>query len=373
MTADLESVVIGGGVVGLAIARALAIAGHEVVVIERHDRIGSETSSRNSEVIHAGLYYPPGSLRARLCVDGKAKLYRFCADNGVAFRQCGKLLVATEDEELAKLDAIAQSAARNGVADVVRLDAAGVRALEPELSAVGGLLSPSTGVIDSHGFMMALEGHITSRSGQVILNTEVHEIRRLPDGVLSMRLRSGRETSAISARNVINAAGFGACALAEHVDTGAHYQPPRLHPAKGHYFTLTGQSPFRHLVYPMPKGAWLGIHLTLDVAGQAKFGPDLEWRHDITYDFEDADGVREAQFYREIRRYWPGLRNGALQPGYTGVRPKIYGRDDPVADFAIHGPAEHGLDRYVALYGIESPGLTASLAIADHVAAMLPR
>ncbi len=373
MTADLETVVIGGGVVGLAIAHALTVAGHEVWILERRDRIGSETSSRNSEVIHAGLYYPPGSLRARLCVQGKALLYGFCADNGVAFRRCGKLLVATRDDEMAKLHEIAATAARNGVDDVIMLDAAGIRAREPELEAVSGLLSPSTGVVDSHGLMAALEGHVTSRGGQIVLDTAVSSVRRRPDGSLTLSTERTGETSTISARNVVNAAGLGACALAEHVDIAKSYRPPTLYPAKGHYFSLARRSPFRHHVYPMPQGAWLGVHLTLDVAGQSKFGPDLEWTDQISYDFEDAGGARAAMFYREIRRYWPGLPDGALQQGYVGIRPKIYAEGKPAADFAIHGPTEHGLDRYIALYGIESPGLTASLAIGEYVAGMLPR
>lgn len=374
MTADLETAVIGGGVVGLAIARELARRGHDVWVLERHDGIGTETSSRNSEVIHAGLYYPPGSLRARLCVDGKALLYRFCAENGVATRRYGKLLVATTSGEADKLDTIAATAHANGVFDLVRLSAGDVRALEPDLACVAALLSPSTGVVDSHGFMLALDGHIGSHGGRVVLNTAVQSLARdAATGDFVLALENLGAAAMLTARNVVNAAGLGACALAATLVTREAYRPPRLSPAKGHYFALAGRSPFRHLIYPLPDGAWLGVHLTLDIAGAAKFGPDIAWSDRISYDFDDADGARATAFYREIRRYWPGLPDGALHPGYTGIRPKIYPQGAPAADFAIHGRAEHGCDRYIGLYGIESPGLTASLAIAEHVADMLPR
>lgn len=371
MTADVESLVIGAGVVGLACARALADRGHEVMVLERNDRIGAEISSRNSEVIHAGLYYPPGSLRAQLCVRGKAMLYDFCAENGVDARRCGKLLVASSDAELPRLDAIAETAARNGVGDVVRLPAAEARALEPDLACVAALLSPSTGVVDSHGLMAALEGHLTTRGGSVVLATAVSAISRAPDGDFVVMTESGGVTTPLRTRHLVIAAGLGATAVARTLFPNGPYLPPATYPAKGHYFSLTGRAPFRHLVYPMPDGAWLGVHLTLDVAGQAKFGPDLAWTDRVDYAFEDADGTREALFLREIRRYWPGLPDGALQPGYTGIRPKLYRAGEPATDFAIHGAATHGVDRLVALYGIESPGLTSSLAIGEMVAGML--
>lgn len=371
MSTDVETLVIGAGVVGLAAAQALAAQGQDVLVLERNDRVGAETSSRNSEVIHAGLYYPPGSLRARLCVEGKAMLYRFCAENGVAAHRCGKLLVATATAELPQLDAIAATAALNGVDDLVRLTAKDVRAIEPELSAVAALLSPSTGVIDSHGLMTALEGHLAARGGSVVLETTVVDIARLPAGGFAVGTLSGGETSTVTARNLVISAGLGASRLARALFPDGPYAPPETWPAKGHYFALSGRAPFQRLVYPMPEGAWLGVHLTLDTAGQAKFGPDLEWTDRIGYDFEDADGRRVARFYREIRRYWPGLPDGALQPGYTGIRPKLYREGEPAADFAIHGPSVHGIPRLVALYGIESPGLTASLAIGALVAATL--
>ncbi len=371
MTADVETLVIGAGVIGLACARSLASRGQDVMVLERNDRIGAEISSRNSEVIHAGLYYPPGSLRARTCVTGKALLYAFCAENGVTARRCGKLLVATSEVELPRLDAIAATAARNGVGDLVRLTAAEARALEPEIACVAALLSPSTGVVDSHGLMAALEGHLTARGGSVVLSTAVTSIKRGADGDFIVETACDGVTTPISARHLVIAAGLGGTDIARTLFPPGGYSPPATYPAKGHYFALSGRAPFRHLVYPMPDGAWLGVHLTLDTAGQAKFGPDLAWTDRVAYDFEDADGRREAQFTREIRRYWPGLPDGALHPGYTGIRPKIYREGEAAADFAIHGAKVHGMDRLVALYGIESPGLTASLSIGEMVADML--
>ena len=373
MAADVETVVIGAGVVGLAIARAFALRGHEVLVLERHGRIGSETSARNSEVIHAGLYYPPGSLRAKLCVSGKALLYRFCADSGVAHLRCGKLLVATEEAEIAQLDAIAANAKANGVDDLRRLPAEEARRLEPELSCVAAYLSPSTGIVDSHGLMTALEGHLTAFGGGVVLNTAVTSLAA-PGGAtgdFQIASESGGETSRLTARNVVLAAGFGATALGRSLSYPGDYRVPETYPAKGHYFALSRRAPFNHLVYPMPQGAWLGVHLTFDVAHRAKFGPDIAWTDTVTYDFEDAGGARRAKFEHAIRRYWPGLPEAALQPDTVGVRPKIYRQGEPVADFAIHGPAAHGIPRLVALYGIESPGLTSSLAIGEHVAALL--
>lgn len=373
MAADAETVVIGAGAAGLAIGRALALAGHHVLVLERHARIGTETSARNSEVIHAGLYYPPESLRAKLCISGKALLYRFCAENGVAHLTCGKLLVAAEESELAKLDAIAANAKASGVADLRKLSGAEARALEPELSCVAAYLSPSTGVIDSAGLMHALEGHLTTQGGEVVLNAAVTRLAA-PVGEgedFVLEIVSGGESSTLTARNVVIAAGLGATVLGRALTYPGGYCVPETYPAKGHYFALSGRAPFRHLVYPMPQGAWLGVHLTFDVARRARFGPDIAWTDTVSYAFEDADGARRARFEREIRRYWPGLPGGALQPDSVGVRPKIYREGEPVADFRIDGPAAHGIPRLVALYGIESPGLTSSLAIGEHVAALL--
>jgi len=372
MAADVETAVIGAGVVGLAIGGALALDGHRVLVLERHGRIGTETSARNSEVIHAGLYYPPGSLRAELCVSGKALLYRFCEENGVAHLKCGKLLVAADPSETAKLESIAANAAANGV-PVQKLSAEEARALEPELACVAAYLSPSTGVIDTAGLMTALDGHLTTLGGEVVLNAAVARIKAPPDadGDFTLEIVSGGETSALTARNVVIAAGFGGTQLGRTLAYPAGYSVPETYPAKGHYFALSGGAPFQRLVYPMPHGAWLGVHLTFDVAHRARFGPDITWTDAATYDFEDADGARRTAFERAIRRYWPGLPDGALQPDSVGVRPKIYREGEPVADFRIDGPAAHGIPRLVALYGIESPGLTSSLAIGERVAKLL--
>jgi L-2-hydroxyglutarate oxidase LhgO len=371
MTPDVETVVIGAGIVGLAVARALAERGHEVLLLERHQGVGRETSSRSSEVIHAGLYYPPGSLKAKLCVEGRCLLYEFARDNGVPHARYGKLVVATAEEERDCLDAIAGVALANGVADLVRLNQTETRALEPEVSAVSALFSPSTGVIDSHALMVALEGHIRNASGGIVLNTEVEGLAAPAGGSFEIATVSAGEQATLRARNLVIAAGLGATHLGAMLGGQGNYRPPETHPARGHYFVLDGKAPFRHLVYPVPREAWLGIHLTLDVAGHARFGPDLEWQEQPSMLFDDGDGVRRACFEREIRRYWPGLPEGRLSPGYVGVRPKIYRRGEAAPDFAIHAEREHGIPRLVALYGIESPGLTSSLAIGAYVAAML--
>jgi len=368
---DAETVVIGAGVVGLAIGRALALAGHHVLVLERHGRIGTETSARNSEVIHAGLYYPPGSLRAKLCVSGKALLYEFCARNSVAFLDCGKLLVATDDSDTAKLDAVAANAKANGVADLRRLTGAEARALEPELSCIAAYLSPSTGVIDSAGLARALDGHLTSLGGDLVLNAAVTRLSMSAGGEFELTIASGGDTSTLTAHNVVIAAGLGATDLGRTLSYPSGYRVPETYPAKGHYFALSSRAPFRHLIYPMPSGAWLGVHLTFDVAHRARFGPAIQWTDNVTYDFDDSDGARRTTFERTIRRYWPGLPDAALLPDSVGVRPKIYREGEPVADFAIDGPSKHGIPRLVALYGIESPGLTSSLAIGEYVTAVL--
>ena len=373
MAADVETVVVGAGVVGLAIARTLANKGQQVFVLEQHNRTGTETSSRNSQVIHAGLYYPQNSLRAELCVKGKALLYAFCEENGVAHQRCGKLLVATSESEITRLEEIASNAARNGVHDLQRLSANETRKLEPEVDCVAAYLSPSTGVIDTHGLMTALEGHLTTRGGQVVLETTVAGLRaplNIADNFV-IETWSGGQPSQLSAKNLVLAAGLGGTDLGCMLSYAPGYTVPETYPARGHYYALTGTAPFRHLIYPMPQGAWLGVHLTLDVGGRAKFGPDIEWTERVSYDFDDAKGTRRAKFARGIRRYWPALPEGALQPDYVGVRPKIYREGEQVADFALHGPATHGIPRLVALYGIESPGLTASLAIADYVGALI--
>ena len=369
VTPDADALVIGGGVIGLAIARELQTRGREVLLIERNDRLGAETTSRNSEVIHAGLYYPPGSMRARLCVAGKELLYKFCEENGVAAKRVGKLLVATADAELPRLKTIAETAAKNGVGDLVAMTADEARALEPEVACVAAYFSPSTGVIDSHGLVQALEGHITTNGGMVVLNTNATRISRTADDLFSIEIESGGEHSELTCRSLVVAAGHGATALLSASGLG-DYKPLQTYPARGHYYSLSGRTPFKHLVYPMPQGGWLGLHFTLDIAGRGKFGPDIEWQDTLSYDFDDS-AERRAIFEREIRRYWPGLPDGALSPDYTGVRPKIYREGEPAADFTIHGRAEHGVDGLIALYGIESPGLTSSLAIAALVGDMV--
>jgi L-2-hydroxyglutarate oxidase LhgO len=369
MSADVETIVVGAGAVGLAVARALALAGHEVMVLEQHELIGSETSSRNSEVIHAGIYYPPGSLRARLCVRGKELLYRFCAENSVPHARCGKLLVATSESQLPKLAAIKETAARNGVTDLEPLGGNAARELEPEVACVAALLSPSTGIIDSHGFMLALEGHIEANGGSVVLRCPVERIER--DNAGLFRLATGGDNpGAITCSNLVNSAGLHASKLARTLGHGDGYRPPETYYAKGQYYALSGRSPFKRHIYPMPDGAWLGLHATIDIGGRCKFGPDIAWIPDIDYTFEPS---RLTAFLDFIRSYYPGLEVERLHPDYTGIRPKLYREGEPVPDFAIHGTREHGQEGLVALYGIESPGLTAALAIGEMVTELLTR
>ena len=365
MTADVESIVIGAGVVGLAIGRALAMRGQEVLVLEQHDRIGSETSSRNSEVIHAGIYYPPGSLRAELCVEGKALLYRFCADNGVPHKPISKLLVATTEAQLPKLKAIHETALKNGVTDLVPMTGEEARRLEPEVYCIAALLSPSTGIIDSHGYMQALEGHIATRGGQVVLNTRVQRIAREPDGTFALTLG---DESRITARRLVVSAGLHATKLADTLSFPGTYVPPRTWYAKGQYYAYSGKSPFGRHIYPMPDGAWLGLHVTVDIGGRCKFGPDIEWIPEIDYTF---DAAKLEKFLGFIRTYYPNLDPSRLHADYTGIRPKLYREGEPVPDFMLHGPAEHGVPCLSMLFGIESPGLTASLALAERVAGTL--
>jgi L-2-hydroxyglutarate oxidase LhgO len=364
---EIDAAVIGAGVVGLACARALAQAGHEVVVLESEGAFGTATSARNSEVIHAGLYYPTGSLRARLCVRGKELLHAYCASHGVAHRRCGKLVVACSDDELPRLDAVLAQAAANGVHDLQRLTEAEARSLEPALACRGALLSPSTGIVDSHGLMLALLGDAEAAGAMLALQSPVLRGEVVPGGVvLSV---GGHTASRLKARRVVNAAGLQACQLAGALDGLARRHVPTPHYAQGAYFSLGGQSPFAHLVYPVPgESSHLGVHLTLDLGGQARFGPSFRWVDQIDYLVDPADG---AGFDAAVRRYWPGLPAGALQPGYAGVRPKISGPGEPAADFRIDGPAVHGVAGLVNLFGIESPGLTAALAIAEEVERLL--
>ena len=371
---SVDAVVIGAGVVGLAIGRALAQRGLETIVLERAGAIGTGTSSRNSEVIHAGIYYATGSLKARLCVAGRVQLYAYCESHGVDHRRCGKLLVATTEAQRARLGRIAEQAARNGVHDLRLLDAEAVHALEPELNAVAALHSPSTGIVDSHGLMLALLGDLEADGGALALLSPALSVAA--DGGGSHVVTVGGEAPMeLAAAIVVNAAGLWAPALAASIAGLAPEQVPRARYAKGHYFSLAGRVPFSHLIYPVPEDAGLGVHLTLDLAGQARFGPDVEWIEPATPDAIDyrVDATRAPAFEAEIRRYWPGLPAGALLPAYSGVRPKLQAQGEGAHDFVLQGPREHGIEGLVNLYGIESPGLTSSLALADEVLSRLGR
>ena len=363
---QVEIVVAGAGVVGLAVARALALAGYEVLVLEAESAIGSVTSARNSEVIHAGLYYPPGSLKARLCVAGREQLYRYCAEHGVAAPRLGKLVVATTPEELPALDAVARRAASNGVGDLEWLDAGQAQVLEPALSCVAALLSPSTGIVDSHGLMLAYQGDAEAAGAQIVCRAPILG-GRIVSGGLALEI-GGEASMQLACRWLVNCAGLEAVALAGRIDGVPEAALPPAYYCKGSYYVLAGRPPFSRLIYPVPEHAGLGVHLTLDLGGQARFGPDVEWIDQPDY---AVDIGRAAGFYAAIRRYWPDLPEGALQPGYAGIRPKISGPGEPAADFRIDGPAAHGVPGLINLLGIESPGLTASLAIGELVAGMV--
>ncbi len=356
MAESADVVVIGAGVVGLACARQLARQGREVLVLERQGLVGSETSSRNSEVIHAGIYYSRGSLKAQLCVAGKAALYRYCQAHGVPHKRCGKVIVATSRDQLAVLRGYQEQARHNGAGELRWLEAKEVTALEPEVSAIAGLLSESTGIIDSHAYMLALQADLESGGGIVALDTEVTSLSRSDECVLVHT-----QDLILRPRCVVNSAGLWAPGLAADVVSGA---PPALY-ARGHYFSYAGRAPFSRLVYPIAEAGGLGVHVTVDMAGQVRFGPDVVWVDSVDYEFDESC---KAAFVAAIGRYYPGLDQERLQPGYTGVRPKIVGPGQPAADFSIAGPDQHGIAGLINLLGIESPGLTASLAIADLVA-----
>ena len=363
MSENLDCVVIGAGVVGLAIARSMAMAGRAVVVLEREHHIGMHSSSRNSEVIHAGLYYPEKSLKAELCVAGKNLLYAYCDDHRIPVERIGKLIVASGDGELERLNVIHEQAQKNGVDDLQQLSARQVQEIEPAIVCADALLSPSTGIIDSHAYMLALQGDIEAFGGVVVCNSEVTEIAVHNEGFL-LGLASMTDEEFVC-NTLINAAGHDAQTIARLSGSG---EPPRGYFAKGEYYAYQGRSPFNHLVYPLPIEGGLGIHATNDLGGAARFGPDVSWVDEVSYDFDES---RKADFIKAIRQYFPSVSADMLVPAYTGVRPKLAGPGEPAADFAIHSEKEHGLAGLVSLFGIDSPGLTSSLAIGEYVKLLL--
>ena len=356
----LDVVIAGAGVVGLASGRAMALAGRNVFIIEREPGIGMVTSSRNSEVIHAGIYYPRDSLKARACVEGRQKLYAYLEERQIPYKNCGKLIVATNVEQKARLAEIQKKASENGVEDLVLLDSAATRAREPDVRAVAALLSPSTGIVDTHAYLLALQGDIENAGGQVVLNTEISGGKIRSTG-FELTLSDGYS---FQCESFINAAGLGAQDICRSLQGFPEDQIPPLYYAKGSYFSLSGKAPFEHLIYPVPVPGGLGTHLTLDMGGQARFGPNVSWIEEIDYEVDPAEA---DAFYEDIRAYWPDLQDGSLQPGYAGIRPKLVPKGVPAADFVIQGEATHGIGNLVNLFGIESPGLTASLALAGEV------
>jgi L-2-hydroxyglutarate oxidase LhgO len=360
----MQILVIGAGVVGLAVARAAALAGHDVIVAEATAGIGNGVSSRNSEVIHGGMYYPTGSLRALHCTRGRRMLYEFCASHGVHHRRCGKLIVATNDAEASKIAAIQKQGEINGVEGLELIGGNAARDLEPALTCIAAVHSPETGIIDSHGFMLALQGDLEDRGGMIAFETK---IERLVPAAHGWTVHfSGKETGTLDVDAVINSAGIGAQALAQATDGYPAERVPRLVLAKGNYFGYAGRPAFSRLIYPAPVDGGLGIHVTLDLAGRMRFGPDVEWIDDENY---DVDARRADLFYARIRTYWPALADDKLVPDYCGIRPKLSGPGEPAADFMVEGPREHGLAGLVHLFGIESPGLTSSLSLAEEVVA----
>lgn len=361
----VDCVVAGAGVVGLAIARRLAVAGRDVIVLEAEGDIGTVTSSRNSEVIHAGIYYPRDSLMARFCVSGRQALYHYCAEHGVPHRNCGKLIVATNRDENERLASIAERAAANGVTDMRIISGSDARALEPALNCTGALLSPSTGIIDSHAYMLALHGDAEAHGTLFAFHAPLLEAR-LESDYFALKV-GGAAPMTIGCRLFVNAAGHQAPALAHTIDALPKAQIPKPYLAKGNYFSCATRAPFSRLIYPVPVAGGLGVHLTLDMAGLARFGPDVEWIEQFDY---AVDPARAELFYPAIRKYWPALPDGSLVPAYSGIRPKIVPPSIASQDFVIQGPRDHGVAGLINLFGIESPGLTSSLAIADHVASI---
>ena len=355
----IDVVVIGAGVVGLAVAAHIAKSGREVLVLERHDAIGTETSSRNSEVIHAGIYYPKDSLKAQFCVRGKALLYDYCEARGIPHKRCGKIIVASRDDHVPIVKSYLKKASDNGVNDLRWIEEGEVHELEPEVSSVGAVLSPSTGIIDSHAFMLSLQGDIEASDGVIAFLTKVIGIEKTPEGGTIVRTPDFE----LTAKWVINSAGLSAPSLSTDVPGS-----PTAYYAKGHYYSYSGTQPFRRLVYPVAEAGGLGVHVTLDMAGQIKFGPDVRWQDNLDYSF---DAGHFEEFADAIRAYYPALDESRMHPGYTGIRPKITSEGEPAADFLIAGPDQHGVSGRINLLGIESPGLTSSLAIAESVAAVV--
>jgi L-2-hydroxyglutarate oxidase LhgO len=359
----VDAVIVGAGVIGLALARELARQGLEAIVLEAEDRIGTGISSRNSEVIHSGIYYPAGSLKARLCVQGQRLLYAYCEAHQVAHRRCGKLVVATDPSQVAALRQLRARAEANGVGDLQWLDAGEARRLEPRLRCVAALLSPSTGIVDSHGLMRALRVEAEAAGAAVVLKSPVQGGRPTSQGLEVVV--GGDDPMTLLTGRVFNAAGLGAQAVARSFEGIAPSAVPPLHLAKGNYYALSGAAPFSRLVYPVPSQGGLGVHLTLDLGGQARFGPDVEWVDRVDY---GVDPRRADAFYAEVRRYWPDLPDGALQPAYAGIRPKLHGPGEAAPDFLVQREEAHGVPGLVNLFGIESPGLTACLALAAEAA-----
>ena len=363
MTEQVECVVLGAGVVGLAAARALAMRGREVVVLEAGGAVGTGTSSRNSEVVHAGLHYPEGSLKARFCVAGRRALYAYCAERGIPHARTGKLIVAATPDEAPALEAIRARAEAAGVDDLASIGGNEARRLEPHLACAAALLSPSTGIVDSHALMLSYRGDLEAAGGAVALNAPLLSGAVRPGG-FALEV-GGAEPMRLDCEVLVNAAGLHAPDLARRISGIPPASVPPSYLCKGSYYALQGRAPFSRLIYPVPEPGGLGVHLTLDLGGQARFGPDVEWIEREDY---DVDPRRAAGFYAAIRRYWPGLPDGALMPGYAGIRPKISGPGEPAADFMVSGPTAHGVPGLVNLFGIESPGLTAALALGDYVA-----
>lgn len=368
MSARVDCVVVGAGVVGLAVARALALSGRETVILDRADAIGSETSSRHSEVIHAGIHYPPGSLKARFCVAGKRALYDYCRARGVDHRRCGKIVVAAGEDQVPALERVRRNAAACGVGDLEWMTPADVAALEPAARCAAALWSPSTGIVDSHGLMLALLGDAEAAGAALALLTPVTGGRVEDDGI---RLDcGGAEPTSLTAGLVVNSAGLRAQQVAASIAGVPAGSVPPAYFCKGSYYVLAGKPPFSRPVYPVPEKDGLGVHATVDLAGRVRFGPDVEWTEDVDY---DVDPGRADAFYAAIRKYYPALADGAIAPGYAGVRPKLNAPGEPSRDFVVQAAGDHGVPGLVNLYGIESPGMTAALAIAEHVAALAAR